>query len=138
MSERKYSKRIQKDLGLEEETENFRAQNYRERHIRAVALIGVFLICMPIIFSVVSLGRIDTPDFEFALVSQSDRIDASGTDFSSLNYHSNLENLEFLSINNKFVVRSQVSASFGQAANIRVRLVPENLEYVEGYVAYYP
>lgn len=106
----------------------------RDRHLRSATLVSLFLMLAPLIFVISSIGSINTPQFQFATVSQSSRIQNSNIDFSGLEYSNNLDNINPLRINDKFIIRNDASPGFGQAAIVRVRLTPEDVPYVEGYL----
>ncbi|HEC39037.1 MAG TPA: hypothetical protein ENI29_12430, partial [bacterium] len=107
--------------------------NGRDRHLRSVTLVSIFLILMTTIFAVGSIVNVNTPAFQFATVSQSSRIEGSNIDFSNLEYYNSFDGINPLSINDQFIVMCEVSPGFGEAALIRVRLVPENVPKIEGY-----
>ncbi|KKL53252.1 hypothetical protein LCGC14_2277300, partial [marine sediment metagenome] len=108
--------------------------NIRDQHLRSVTLISIFLICMTSIFAVGSIIPVATPSFQFAIVSQSSRIEGADIDFSNLEYYTSLDGINPLTINDKFIIMCDASPSSGQAALVRIRLIPEDISPIEGYM----
>jgi len=126
-------KQKQKDRGIRTPKRNVVVVYDRKK--RAALLILVFLVIFPITFGVNSTMSIQNPAYEFAFVSQEERLSTSSIDFSNLDYLPGLDDLEELSINGKFVIKCDVSPLFGQAARVRLELIPKEVPPIEGYYA---
>ena len=106
---------------------------YEDRNVRAALLIMIFLIIMPLLFTVNSMVSIETPFMSFGKVDQNNRIEASSVDFSTLNYAQDFSSLDDISINDQLVVRALISTSIGESAIMRVRIIPERIPGVYDY-----
>jgi len=106
---------------------------YEDRNVRAALLIMIFLVIMPLLFTVNSMVSIETPFMSFGKVDQNNRIEASSVDFSTLNYAQDFSSLDEISINDQLVVRALISTSIGESAIMRVRIIPERIPDVYDY-----
>ncbi|KKM90173.1 hypothetical protein LCGC14_1241290, partial [marine sediment metagenome] len=84
------------------------------------------------IFAVNSLVSISSPEMSYTKIPSSNRIEGS-VDFTSLEFYSSLEDIDSLSINDEFIIRCQISPSLGESINVRVRLIPKEVELIEGF-----
>jgi len=106
---------------------------YQDQKIRAASLILIFLVCMPLLFTVNSTISIETPIISIGKVDQNTRIESSSLDFSTLDYAQDFNSLEELSINDEFVVRAIINTQIGESAIMRVRIIPEIIPGVYDY-----
>ncbi|KKL93521.1 hypothetical protein LCGC14_1873860, partial [marine sediment metagenome] len=106
---------------------------YNSKLYRSACLILVFLMLMPLLFMVNSLVRLNRPNTQYAQISQESRIESSYFDFSTLEFKASMDELGELSINDKFLLKSQISTVLGESARMNVRFTPENVTLVEGY-----
>jgi hypothetical protein len=102
-----------------------------ERLVRACALIVCFLTFFPLLFAVNSIAPINAPNYEFAVISQTDRLTPSQIDFSGLEYSPYLENLDDLSINDEFVIKCKISPFIGSSALVSVRFFPQDIPLIK-------
>ncbi|KKN32875.1 hypothetical protein LCGC14_0809430, partial [marine sediment metagenome] len=107
---------------------------YNSKIYRSACLILVFLILMPLLFTVSSMVRVNRPNTLYAQIPQESRIESSFTDLSTLTFFSSVDELGDLSINDKFLLKSRVSTSLGESAKMAVRFTPEDVEPIEGYI----
>ncbi|KKN00681.1 hypothetical protein LCGC14_1135380, partial [marine sediment metagenome] len=84
------------------------------------------------IFAVNSLVSISSPEMSYTKIPNSNRIDGS-VDFTNLEFYSSLEDIESLTINDEFIIRCQISPSLGESITVRVRLIPKEVELIEGF-----
>ncbi|MHA1991095.1 MAG: hypothetical protein ACW98A_09045 [Candidatus Hodarchaeales archaeon] len=105
-----------------------------DKKLRSVTLISTFLIFTPLVFLTNSIVPINTPGFQFAEVPQSSRIESTNVDLSKLEYYNNFDGFGPLTINSKFLIKCEVSPSFGQVVGTRLRLVPIDVPYTEDYI----
>jgi hypothetical protein len=89
---------------------------FEDQKIRAASLIIIFLILMPLVFTVSSMFSIETPFMSIGMVDQKTRIESSSVDFSTLDYAQDFSDLEELSINGEFVVRAIINTQIGESA----------------------
>ncbi|MFW9880806.1 MAG: hypothetical protein ACFFG0_47700, partial [Candidatus Thorarchaeota archaeon] len=61
---------------------------HNDKIARSALLVTVFLTVFPLIFAVNSISAITSPDFEFARVSQAQRLQPASIDFTTLEYSS--------------------------------------------------
>ncbi|KKL09579.1 hypothetical protein LCGC14_2564450, partial [marine sediment metagenome] len=109
-----------------------RAAYFEPKHARAAYLLLVFAIIYPLIFAVSSLVSISRPEMTYSKVPNLNRIENS-VDLTNLEYYSSLEDIDSLSINDEFIIKSKISPSLGESALVRVRLVPIDVEPIEGF-----
>jgi len=128
-----YSNKVLKDLGKERIMYPISFQERRNKNLRSALLIGIFLIFMVLLFTANNITAFNVPKSQYAVVSQSARIESDNIDFSKLEYYNSLDEIGLLTINDKFIVRSQVSPGFGQSVNTLIRLTPQNISYIEGF-----
>ena len=122
-----YSKRVFKAFNSTNGLQLCRTEFYpltEKPHRREVYLIMIFLILMPLIFSVNSLARIDSPDLYFSQLSQEQRVEGN-YDLKKLPYKENFEELK-ISWNGAFVSKCTLSPNLGYATRIYMTLYPYN------------
>ncbi|MEJ2276188.1 MAG: LamG domain-containing protein [Candidatus Lokiarchaeota archaeon] len=101
------------------------------RHPRATILMCFFLVCLPLVFGVNSLGTVTTPPLEFARVPSDLRI-SGGNFYGDLNFEEDFDFSQMFTINDEIVVRCFSDPIFGQSGVIHVRINPINVTEVEG------
>ena len=106
---------------------------YNSKNYRSANLIMIFLVLMPLIFTVQSLVRIETPNLQYAKVPQQSRIGGTSVDFSQLKFYSSIDEIDELSINGMFVSKNKISTVLGESASMQVQLIPEDVTPVEGH-----
>lgn len=102
------------------------------RHIRATTLMIVFLIFLPMVFSISSLVAIEEPEFEFALVTPDQRLSGQRVDYEELKYFSNPNDAGDLRFNSKIITKCTLSPSWGQSARVSITLAPDEVPKIEG------
>jgi len=129
-----YSNRVSKELGIEKTADTIYVQNRRDKLTRPAILIGIFLIFMTLLFSLQTLIPLTAPQSNYAVIPQSSRIESDNIDFSKLEYYDQLDELSPLTINSKFIIKTEVKPRFGQSISVRMRLIPQNISYSDGYI----
>ncbi|MFX0024403.1 MAG: LamG-like jellyroll fold domain-containing protein, partial [Candidatus Hermodarchaeota archaeon] len=105
---------------------------FEDRNVRAVLLIIIFLTCYPLVFGISSLVKIESPEMNFAKIPNYDRIKNS-VDYTTLEFYSSLESLESISINDKFVIKCQISPLLGESVIVQGRLIPKDIIPIDGF-----
>ncbi|KKL59660.1 hypothetical protein LCGC14_2213130, partial [marine sediment metagenome] len=80
------------------------------RHARGAYLVLIFLVFFPLIFAVNSMLSISSPEMTYTRIPNSNRIDGS-VDLTNLEFYSSLEDIEGLTINDEFIIKSIISPS---------------------------
>ncbi|MFX1479494.1 MAG: LamG domain-containing protein, partial [Promethearchaeota archaeon] len=105
---------------------------FNDSHRRAALLMLIFLILFPISFIVNSMKSIECSPIWFGYISPEEQIDPSSILVEEIEYYSSPDEMDELSINGKFVVKSKISPKFGQSAMMRIRLIPKDVHLEEG------
>ncbi|MBN1214789.1 MAG: hypothetical protein JXA99_05035, partial [Candidatus Lokiarchaeota archaeon] len=128
------SNKVVKALGLPEQKLN--KQLFQERlegkNQVAAVLVLIFLIILPILFTLQSIITIDSPLIESSRINRSQRINSDKIDYNNLDF-GNIDEMDSLSINDMFVTRCISSISLTESAQMFYRFYPQDdVHHVEG------
>ncbi|MFW9969258.1 MAG: LamG domain-containing protein [Candidatus Odinarchaeota archaeon] len=107
----------------------------RAKAIRKTGLISLFLVLMPLIFTVNNMIILNNPTYQWAQIPQESRVTATRIDYNTLQYYDSLEEFNQFTINDAFLSRCEISTSLGQSAGLEYNLIPIDVPKVEGYFA---